>query len=152
MIARLAKTVGTHTIAAAVVLLVLGAAGAGMTLTAGTTDAPGLAVADAAKATPHPTPAADRSEDADDAAEVDAPEVEATPSTRPTDTHGYCVSQVAQSDTGDANHGEVVREAAHACGKETASPEATPEAKAGGKAYGRDHGTGKPAGVPARTR
>jgi len=156
VLARLTKTLGTHAAITGLALLVLGAGGAGLTLAAADQAAPGLAVAEAAKAKPHPSPTAT------DAAETEAPEtpeVEQTPGARPTDTHGYCVSQVAQNaptaHSGEGadkvTHGTLVRAAAQACGKETeapaapAAPSATsePSAEARTNPHGKAVGNGK---------
>lgn len=108
MLARLSKTLPTNVAIGGLSLLVLGAGGTGATLSAGKSPVP----------TPntHATTAdeaeRDEAEDADEASE----------GVRPTDTHGYCVSQVAKAETtGDANHGSLVSAAAHACGKEAKS-------------------------------
>lgn len=150
MLARLSKTLPTNVAIGGLSLLVLGAGGTGATLSAGKSPVPTpnthVTTADEAEQ--------DEAEDADEASE----------GVRPTDTHGYCVSQVAKAETtGDANHGALVSAAAHACGKEAreakaAARSAKAEEKAAdraaarqdgtrGKAYGHGHGTGRPAGV-----
>lgn len=113
MLARLSKTLSTHVAIGGLSLLVLGAGGTGASLAAGKSPVP----------TPNTqsTTAQDDQDDEDSAAE-------ASEGTRPTDTHGYCVSQVAKAETtGDANHGAVVSAAAHACGKESKASEKAAE-------------------------
>lgn len=160
MLARLSRTLSTNVAIAGLTALVLGAGGATASLAAGHSPTPNP---DTAKATATESEAPD-TEDATEPTE--APDAEGQDTgTRPTDTHGYCVSQVAKTapvaptgtGTDTVNHGSLVSAAAHACGK-TASASASPDAKASkaaktnhGKAYGRNHGTGRPATVTPGT-
>jgi hypothetical protein len=152
VLARLSKTLSTNVAIAGLTAVVLGAGGATASLAASHSPSP---KPDTTKATDteSPEPADTESPEAADAADA-ADEQGGDTGTRPTDTHGYCVSQVAKaaptapSGTGDAKvtHGTLVSAAAQACGKET-SDAATPAAKTHGKAFGKNHGTGRPAAV-----
>lgn len=156
MLSRLGKTLSTNAAIGGLAVLVLGAGGTAATLAAGSSPAPTPNSHANANATQHAADDATDTEDAtDDASE--APDASETPDaqdngTRPTDTHGYCVSQVAQADTTSTDagaHGAAVSAAAHACGKDGASSQASTHRQNGthGKAFGKSHGTGRPAGV-----
>ena len=148
MLARLGKTLSTNVAVGGLALLVLGAGGTAATLTAGSPSPTPSSHANA-KATQHATDDADETnDDADEATETDSEDT----GTRPTDTHGYCVSQVAQAETTSTDagaHGKAVSAAAHACGKDGASSQADAHRQNGkhGKALGKGHGTGRPSGV-----
>ncbi len=137
MLARIGKTLSTNVAIGGLALVVLGAGGAGATLTSGNSETP--------------KPDKVQKVQTPDATETDGDAESEGGGTRPTDTHGYCVSQVAKTKpaapTGTGpdkvNHGSLVREAAHACGKQERAAKA---AKAG-KAHGRGHGTGRPSTV-----
>jgi hypothetical protein len=145
VLARLGKTLSTNAAVGGLALLVLGAGGTTATLVAGKSPVPtpnSHASSDATDATD------DADESADDATETDSQDS----GTRPTDTHGYCVSQVAQAETTSTDpgaHGKAVSAAAHACGKDGAASQADAHRQNGkhGKALGKNHGTGRPAGV-----
>ena len=168
MLVRLSKTLSTNAAIAGTVALVIGASGGAATLTAGSDDpsTPGATQTEHDDADTDADTDADKAEtdkpDSDaDEKEADEPKAQASaaPDVRPTDTHGYCVSQLAQSAptertaSGD-NHGTLVSAAAQACGKTTAADKAAREAARStatthGKAYGHHHGTGRPAAVTA---
>jgi hypothetical protein len=154
VLARLSKTLSTNVAIAGLTAVVLGAGGTTATLAAGDDDNPGVTQE-------HD----DADEDADEADEADSddadeqkPDADAEDTgVRPTDTHGYCVSQVAQAplpEGSTVNHGSLVSAAAHACGKDAASQGTTKSAEkkaaaaaraAKGKAHAH-HATGKPTG------
>ena len=155
MLARLSKTLSTNVAIAGLTAVVLGAGGAGVSLTAGTDDptTPGTTQAEHDDADESGTDT-----DTDKADEQDADEQDADTGVRPTDTHGYCVSQVAQAPLPEGStvtHGSLVSAAAHACGKDdaqTAGATKSSEKKAAaatraakGKAHAK-HATGKPTG------
>jgi hypothetical protein len=146
VLARLSKTISTNAAIGGVALLVLGAGGSAATLTAGSSPNPTPDSHASSKATQH------TADDADEADEATENESDATEGTRPTDTHGYCVSQVAKAETTSTEpgaHGKAVSAAAHACGKDAATHgNARSDAKSkNGKALGKGHGTGRPAAV-----
>ena len=153
MLNQLSKTLSTNVAIGGLALLVLGAGGASVSLAAAPSPNPGTSHSSQA-------PKADAADDAaDNAADAAEDAAENGEGTRPTDTHGYCVSQVAKNaptePTGEGadkvTHGTLVSAAAHACGKdakEAREANAKAEAKkANGKAYGKSHGTGRPATV-----
>jgi hypothetical protein len=153
VLARLGKTLSTNAAIGGLALLVLGAGGTTASLVAGNSPAPTPNSHANANATDAADNADDADENADDAAE-DANEAadDAAEGTRPTDTHGYCVSQVAKAETTSTEpgaHGTAVSAAAHACGKDGAASQADAHRQNGthGKALGKNHGTGRPAGV-----
>jgi hypothetical protein len=152
VLARLSKTISTNAAMGGVALLVLGAGGSAATLTAGSSPNPTPDSHASSKATQH------TADDADEADEATENESDATEGTRPTDTHGYCVSQVAKAPLPEGStvtHGSLVSAAAHACGKESdeskgAAKSAEKKAAAAsraaaGKAHAK-HATGKPTG------
>ena len=155
MLARLSKTLSTNVAVAGLTALVLGAGGTTATLAA--SHAPNDHASDTAKQ----QVAADADGAEDDADETPEPvETESADEqgTRPTDTHGYCVSQVAQAPLPEGstdNHGALVSAAAKACGKDTAPSAASSKSAekkaaaqtraAAGKAHAK-HATGKPTG------
>jgi hypothetical protein len=146
VLARLSKTISTNAAIGGVALLVLGAGGSAATLTAGSSPNPTPDSHASSKATQH------TADDADEADEATENESDATEGTRPTDTHGYCVSQVAKAETTSTEpgaHGKAVSAAAHACGKDGAASQADAHRQNGkhGKGLGKNHGTGRPAGV-----
>jgi hypothetical protein len=159
VLARLSKTLSTNVAIAGLTALVLGAGGATVSLAA--SSSPNDHASDTAKQKVAEN--ADKPEDAedsDDADENDADENESAEDqgTRPTDTHGYCVSQVAKAPLPEGStvtHGSLVSAAAHACGKESdeskgAAKSAEKKAAAAsraaaGKAHAK-HTTGKPTG------
>jgi hypothetical protein len=155
VLARLGKTLSTNAAIAGLALVVLGAGGTTATLVASPAPSPNghtPAIADEKKA----DAAEKRAEAAENAAEAE--DSEEGEGTRPTDTHGYCVSQVAKTapeePTGTGadkvTHGSLVSAAAHACGKAAKTHARAPQAETksqSGKAYGHGHGTGRPSGV-----
>ena len=153
MLAQLSKTLSTNVAIAGLSLVVLGAGGTSATLAAGHSPTPSSTHASDTAKQKAADKAADPSADAAEAATEAAEENEGT---RPTDTHGFCVSQVAkaapQEPTGEGadkvTHGSLVSAAAHACGKDDAAKAAKKAAaKAHGKAFGKHRGTGRPAAV-----
>ena len=164
MLAQLSKTLSTNVAIGGLSLLVLGAGGTGASLAAGHSDSP-----------KPDTSSATEQHDADenDAAETDEDANEAGDAgdagTRPTDTHGYCVSQAVKAahealakaaaatpsgvGADKVTAGSVVSAAAHSCdseekqAKEAARAAKAAERKAHGKAYGKGHGTGRPTAV-----
>jgi hypothetical protein len=149
VLSRLGKTLSTNAAVGGLALLVLGAGGTTATLVAGNSPAPTPNSHANSNATQHATDdATDEPSEAPDAPETDSQDT----GTRPTDTHGYCVSQVAQAATTSTDpgaHGKAVSAAAHACGKDGASSQAGAHRQNGshGKAFGKSHGTGRPTGV-----
>jgi len=147
VLARLGKTLSTNAAVGGLALLVLGAGGTTATLVAGKSPVP----TPNSHASTHATDATDDAdESSDDATETENDSQDS--GTRPTDTHGYCVSQVAQAETTSTDpgaHGKAVSAAAHACGKDGAASQADAHRQNGkhGKALGKNHGTGRPAGV-----
>ena len=148
MLRRLTTTLSTNVAIAGLIMVALGAGG-GATLAA---------------SSPNPKPDTSHA-DQDDANEANDESTEAPESqdaedqgTRPTDTHGFCVSQVAKAaptaPTGEGadkvTHGSLVSAAAHACGKENKQAGAASK-QAHGKAFGKNHGTGRPAAVTPHT-
>jgi hypothetical protein len=152
VLARLSKTLSTNVAIAGLTAVALGAGGTTATLAAGHSPTPSSTHASDTAKQKAADQAADKPADAQD---EDADETAEDAGTRPTDTHGYCVSQVAKTplpEGSTVNHGSLVSAAAHACGKaeKTTGAQKSAAKAANGKAYGRSHGTGKPAGVPAR--
>jgi hypothetical protein len=147
VLARLGKTLSTNAAVGGLALLVLGAGGTTATLVAGKSPVP----TPNSHASTHATDATDDAdESSDDATETESDSQDS--GTRPTDTHGYCVSQVAQAETTSTDpgaHGKAVSAAAHACGKDGAASQADAHRQNGkhGKGLGKNHGTGRPAGV-----
>jgi hypothetical protein len=154
VLARLSKTLSTNVAIAGLTAVVLGAGGTTATLAAGNDDKPGV-TQDQDDADQDADEDADQDEQ--DAAESDTESAE-DQGTRPTDTHGYCVSQVAQAprpEGSTANHGSLVSAAAHACGKDASDSKgaakraekkaAAASRAAAGKAHAK-HATGKPTG------
>lgn len=154
MLAQLSKTLSTNVAIGGLALLVLGAGGASVSLAASPSPKP-----DKSHATESP-----EAEDADDANEAAEDAEDADEGTRPTDTHGYCVSQAVHAAQAAADklaakptaegaekvtRGSLVSAAAHSCGKDAKQAKSAKAAakKANGKAYGKSHGTGKPATV-----
>jgi hypothetical protein len=160
VLARLSKTLTTNVAIAGLTALVLGAGGASVTLAA---SAPNDHASDTAKQKVAEN--ADKPEDAEDSDDADENESADEQGTRPTDTHGYCVStavHAAQESLAKAaeanpdaevNRGEVISAAAHSCGKDaskgaakSAEKKAAAAARAAkGKAHAK-HATGKPTG------
>ena len=161
MLARLSKTLSTNLAVAGLTALVLGAGGTTATLVS---SHPNDHASDTAKQ--QVTENADKPGDTSDADENDSSDSDSGSAddqgTRPTDTHGYCVSQIAQAapaaPTGTGadtvNHGSLVSAAAKACGKDhstsgsdTSAPHKAAAAAhaAKGKAHAH-HATGKPTG------
>jgi hypothetical protein len=150
VLSRLGKTLSTNAALGGLALIVLGAGGTTATLAAGKSPAPNAHAS--TNATQHPTD--DPSESPDDATENDT-ENDSSDGTRPTDTHGYCVSQVAQAPTTSTDpgaHGKAVSAAAHSCGGTGADAASSSKADAHrqngtrGKAFGQSH---RPAGAGA---
>jgi len=150
VLARLSKALSTNVAIAGLTAVVLGAGGATAS----------LAASHSPTARPDTTRATDTSQADTEGADTDGSSGAGDAQgqgTRPTDTHGFCVSQVAKtapqapSGTGPdkVTHGSLVSAAAHACGKQTAAAKTAKKAaaKAHGKAFGRNHGTGRPAAV-----
>lgn len=153
MLSRLGKTLSTNAAVGGLALLVLGAGGTTATLVAGSST-PSPSSHASADATQHPSDDASETPDATETPDpTESPEADSQDSgTRPTDTHGYCVSQVAQAATTSTDpgaHGKAVSAAAHACGKGAGSSQAGANRQNGkhGKAFGKGHGSGRPAGV-----
>ena len=164
LLARLMNTLSTNVAIGGLALVVLGAGGTSASLAASHSDSP-----------KPDTSSATETDDADEneAAETDEDANESGDSedtgTRPTDTHGYCVSQAvkaahealakaaAATPSGEGadkvTAGSVVSAAAHSCDSEEKQAKAAANAakgaakKAHGKAYGKSHGTGRPAAV-----
>lgn len=170
MLARLTKTLSTNAAILGTIALVIGASGSSVAYftasdepsPAGPTQAEqGDAEHDADADADKPEHDANADSDADEqGGQADAQDT----GVRPTDAHGYCVSQLAQSSSTDrtgtgssaVTHGSLVSAAAHACGKTTAADKAAraaarsaPAGKTHGKGFGRHHGTGRPAAVTA---
>jgi hypothetical protein len=148
VLARLGKTLSTNAAVGGLALLVLGAGGTTATLVAGHSPTPTPNSHANANATEHPS---DDASEAPDATDSESPDSQDS-GTRPTDTHGYCVSQVAQAATTSTDpgaHGKAVSAAAHACGK-NGSTTAGAKSKHG-KAFGKNHGTGRPSAVTPGT-
>ena len=98
-----------------------------------------------------PTPAESEAPDADETEAPDAHESGAPDAgTRPTDTHGYCVSQAVAAAKAAGKTGQDVAAAAHSCPKPNAEKKAAAAAR---KAAGQAHKTashGKSGAAPGR--
>ena len=143
MLSRLGKTLSTNAAIGGLALLVLGAGGTTATLAAGNSPSPTPNSHANTKATDHASEDADEADDATDNESEDA-------GTRPTDTHGYCVSQVAKAETTSDEpgaHGAAVKAAAQSCGG-TSRP-ATAGSKASTHRQNGTHGKPSTTGRPA---